>query len=71
MNAQESLNSIKNRLAKIRKQIDKEHLRHKKELAILSHEVDLIQLDCQHEWRDRSIMGRDTVTECEICGKER
>lgn len=67
MNAQDS---IKNRLAKIRKQIDKEHLRHKKEIAILSHEVDLIQLDCQHEWRYRSVMGWD-MTVCDICGKER
>ncbi len=43
---------------------------HKREMALLAAEKEFWQSQCEHEWRERSIMGRETVTECRHCGKE-
>lgn len=62
---------IKQKLLEIKKLIKAENLRHEKEILLLQHEIDCVQSECEHEFRERSIMGRDWVSECSICGKEK
>lgn len=64
------MSEIEDRIDAINLKIESEKLRHKREMMLLRNETELVQLDCKHKWRSRSIMGRDEVTECSVCGKE-
>lgn len=64
------MTTIEDRMNGVNRKIEAEKLRHKHEMANLIHERDMVRIDCEHKWRTRSIMGREEVTECKICGKE-
>ena len=65
-----SQKAIVDRIAKLREHIEATKRRHKGELIMLRLEIDKVRINCKHEWSTRSIMGRDTVTECKFCDVE-
>lgn len=44
---------------------------YEKVMLLIKHDLKEVQMECPHEWQTRSIMGRDTVTECIHCDLER
>ena len=58
---------IREQIAALRRKIDD----HNVEIKKVRLDIQRVQLDCRHqETRTRSIMGRETVTECLECDKE-
>lgn len=63
--------TIRQCIADIELEMKSEKILYEKALLLLKREIELIQLQCDHIWGERSIMGRDTVIECKMCGLER
>ena len=59
--------SVRQRLEEICKKVELLQL----EIAKLGLDAQKVRLDCRHlRSHTRSIMGKETVTECDECGKE-
>ena len=58
-------------LSKISRKRELATAMYKRDLATLAAESEFWRSQCEHSWHERSIMGRETVTECRHCGKER
>lgn len=44
---------------------------HKRNMEMIAAEVEFWRAQCEHDWYERSIMGRETATTCRHCGMER
>lgn len=62
---------IRSKREELDRRIARLNAQHKRELAIIRADVELLQSECPHTNRfTRSIMGRDEVVTCPDCGWE-